>query len=351
MLKYDIRSGVKKIKTKTALAISGATLGFAGLALAFIAISALGLVLGGGGLSLAIFGSAHAVTPQVVYDSLASVSPQTNYPSQPFQAQQTNEFGDYVHLSGTARILNTVKLTMSNWALQSTPANQAWCTNNPSSCDSTGYTWPITVNIYANTLTNDVPNNLLGSKTVSVHVPWRPEGDPSCGTTSNGFGWKVGSTCFNYSGLASNASFDLSSLNLTLPNDVIVGFVYNTQTYGPSPTGVDGPYNSLNIAVPDNDPVTVGTDDSSTSVFWNTNTVAYYSNTNCAGGTFCRDTNWGVNGTVAMQITATQVLPTSKDQCVNSGWTTYGTTFKNQGDCVSFVATNGKNQPSGPAKH
>lgn len=38
--------------------------------------------------------------------------------------------------------------------------------------------------------------------------------------------------------------------------------------------------------------------------------------------------------------------PTSKDQCKNDGWKTYGT-FKNQGDCVSFVATKGKNQPSG----
>jgi hypothetical protein len=40
-------------------------------------------------------------------------------------------------------------------------------------------------------------------------------------------------------------------------------------------------------------------------------------------------------------------LPTSKDQCRNGGWKTYGV-FKNQGDCVSFVATGEKNQPSGP---
>jgi hypothetical protein len=40
-------------------------------------------------------------------------------------------------------------------------------------------------------------------------------------------------------------------------------------------------------------------------------------------------------------------LPTTKDQCKNGGWKTYGV-FKNQGDCVSFVATKGKNQPSGP---
>ena len=37
-------------------------------------------------------------------------------------------------------------------------------------------------------------------------------------------------------------------------------------------------------------------------------------------------------------------LPTSKDECKNGGWRTYGV-FKNQGDCVSFVATGGKNPP------
>jgi hypothetical protein len=34
--------------------------------------------------------------------------------------------------------------------------------------------------------------------------------------------------------------------------------------------------------------------------------------------------------------------PTSADQCKKGGWQNYGTTFKNQGDCVSFVATGGR---------
>jgi hypothetical protein len=38
-------------------------------------------------------------------------------------------------------------------------------------------------------------------------------------------------------------------------------------------------------------------------------------------------------------------VPTSKDQCKNGGWRNFGSTFKNQGDCVSFVATGGKNPP------
>ena len=39
-------------------------------------------------------------------------------------------------------------------------------------------------------------------------------------------------------------------------------------------------------------------------------------------------------------------LPTSVDECKNGGWKTFGV-FKNQGDCVSFVASKGKNPPSG----
>jgi hypothetical protein len=40
-------------------------------------------------------------------------------------------------------------------------------------------------------------------------------------------------------------------------------------------------------------------------------------------------------------------LPTSSDQCKNGGWRNFPG-FKNEGDCVSFVATGGRNQPSGP---
>ena len=39
----------------------------------------------------------------------------------------------------------------------------------------------------------------------------------------------------------------------------------------------------------------------------------------------------------------------SKSDCKNGGWRTYGI-FKNQGDCVSFVATQGKNPQAGSKK-
>ena len=46
-------------------------------------------------------------------------------------------------------------------------------------------------------------------------------------------------------------------------------------------------------------------------------------------------------------ISVPRQLPTSKDDCKKGGWERYGV-FKNQGDCVSFVATGGKTPPAGP---
>jgi hypothetical protein len=51
---------------------------------------------------------------------------------------------------------------------------------------------------------------------------------------------------------------------------------------------------------------------------------------------------------LAFQASFSLPLPTSKAQCKNGGWKNFGSTFKNQGDCVSFVASGGKNPPSGP---
>jgi hypothetical protein len=38
-------------------------------------------------------------------------------------------------------------------------------------------------------------------------------------------------------------------------------------------------------------------------------------------------------------------LPTDAAQCKKDGWKNYGTSFANQGDCVSYVTTHGKNEP------
>jgi|GEM_PF-2722146 len=42
-------------------------------------------------------------------------------------------------------------------------------------------------------------------------------------------------------------------------------------------------------------------------------------------------------------------LPTTVNECKKGGWENYGGLFKNQGDCVSYVVTEGRNAPNGPA--
>jgi hypothetical protein len=51
-------------------------------------------------------------------------------------------------------------------------------------------------------------------------------------------------------------------------------------------------------------------------------------------------------GNLAHSIELFATLATTKAQCKKGGWRDFGV-FKNQGDCVSFVATGGKNPPSG----
>jgi hypothetical protein len=46
------------------------------------------------------------------------------------------------------------------------------------------------------------------------------------------------------------------------------------------------------------------------------------------------------------RLVVTCALPTKKEQCKNGGWRDFGV-FENQGDCVSFVATGGRNLPAG----
>jgi hypothetical protein len=232
-----------------------------------------------------------------------------------------------VHLAGTDRVLDKITVTMSDWALKS---------DYPTVGTATNWQHPITVNVYSTSLT------LLASKTETITIPWRPVADATCPGTPNG--WRAADgNCYN--GIAFNATFDLSSLNVTLPNDVIVGIAYNTQHYGSTPLGVPGPYNSLNVGIPTGQIATVGTDDNPNNVYWNTSFGPFYTDGGLGGvGTFREDTGWAPNGTVAFKITATPTLvapPTSKDQCKNGGWKNFNNpAFENQGGCVSYVESN-----------
>jgi len=53
------------------------------------------------------------------------------------------------------------------------------------------------------------------------------------------------------------------------------------------------------------------------------------------------------SGPVGVAVTAGIGPPTAKNQCKHLGWQTFTVprTFKNQGDCISHVATNSANEP------
>jgi hypothetical protein len=237
-----------------------------------------------------------ALAASVVYNAIPSPLP-PNVASVGFEATSTSEFGDYVHLTSTNanRRLSTVTVTMSDWALYSDYSSDVRY-----SADSMTWSHPITINVYSNLDDNGIPDTLLATKTQSVTIPWRPAADASCSTPT---AWRAGDgQCYN--GFAFNAAFDLSNLNVTLPDDVIVGIAYNTADYGSAPIGVAGPYNSLNVGVPTAQTASVGTDDDADNVFWNTSFAGFYADGGASGvGVFRQDTAWAPNGTAAIQLT------------------------------------------------
>ena len=66
--------------------------------------------------------------------------------------------------------------------------------------------------------------------------------------------------------------------------------------------------------------------------------------TNCSPLVFPARTGAVLTGDIV--VVDAPSLPTSRDQCKKGGWHAFSA-FRSQGDCVSFVATHGRNQPGG----
>jgi hypothetical protein len=228
------------------------------------------------------------LAPTIVFDSIPVPTP-FNVPSQPFQAQQTAEFGDAITLAGTARKAVSVTILMSGWAKFS-----SYPTMSPA-----GFVHPVTVNLYSDNAHAVAHNPDLGSFTQNVLMSWRPEADPTCPNTGYGagFGWRASdNACYN--GYAFPITVSLGGV--TLPSTFIYGIAYNTQTWGYAPIGFDGPYTSLNVGLKGTTgpPLvpgvpSIGTDNDPNAVYWNTKTASLYTDGGAGGtGTFRLDTNW-----------------------------------------------------------
>jgi hypothetical protein len=117
-------------------------------------------------------------------------------------------------------------------------------------------------------------------------------------------------------------------------NRAVIGFV-GTKT-GPS----GGPNRAIGeIVAVDNGPDIADSD-----------TVAVYYDETATGTPNCSTLGTQRLGPVRADVTVhAAAMPTTKQQCKKGGWRSFGV-FKNQGDCVSFVATKGKNPPAGSQK-
>lgn len=186
----------------------------------------------------------------VAYNSIPKNLP-GNVPSQPFQAQQTNEFGDSVLLERDGARAKSVDVVMSSWACQS----GAWNTLDCASSKHAKFRHPITLNLYE-VMANGEPGALLLSDTQTFAIPFRPSADARCvGADAGKWYSKADRAC--YSGFAHEITFKLSG-HVKLPTAVIWTVAFDTSGYGPNPRGyattcamstAGCPYDSLNVGV------------------------------------------------------------------------------------------------------
>jgi hypothetical protein len=230
-----------------------------------------------------------------IYDSIPHPLP-GNVPSLGYQSAQTSEFGDLIQFAGAGRTLAQVTIVMSDWALAA---------DYPSFPGAGGPTWshPLTLNLYEvdNSGPNPAPGTLIATRTQTAAIPWRPVADPSC-TDKTQFRATDG-LC--YSGLAFTVTFDFTGV--TVPDQVIYGVAYDTETWGAHPIGTAGPYISLNFGLAQVPPTT-GSNPFPDTAYWNT--VAANYTASCPGGTLCRDTNWApFSGAIRFDAQAVAEVP------------------------------------------
>jgi uncharacterized protein (TIGR03437 family) len=222
-----------------------------------------------------LFGVAlNAQTPTPIYNTIPAPLP-PSLPSRSFEGNATSEFGNRVGFAGTSRRLASVTVTMVTWGYHS---------KYPNTPGPNGWNHDITLNLYSvNNSDLSRPGSQIGTITQTFLIPWRPEPAPQCGGTL----WLAPDGGCN-NGMAFNITFDFSGLSLTLPDQVIFGVAYNTQSFGQNPIGQIGPYNDLNVGL--NPTVTAGS---------NLSAPQAYVNSTAGGGTLVLSTGGGFTNIAA----------------------------------------------------
>lgn len=327
------KNNLQKVKTRSTVILSALTLAFSGA----------------GVFSLAVFGTAYAANPSGVsiFNNIPNPTPGNVY-SMAFEATSTSEFGGQVSFQGNLRTNPTVTVLMSSWGCQ----NGSWFNNNCSTTPGSTFSEPLTLNVY-NVGTGNSVGSQVASVTSTFNIPYRPSADNTHCTGADVGKWysTVDQTCYN--GFATPVSFNLSGV--TLPSTAIITVAYNTSDYGAQPygdstachaTAAGCGYDSLNVGLVSG-PATVGSYPVVNSDYLNSSWNGAFCDNGTAGtGTLRFDTgSSGSDSACPLEpaFTVSAGLPTDISQCKNNGWQNYGTVFKNQGDCVSYVANGGKN--------
>ncbi len=160
----------------------------------------------------------------VVYnDTPSPLAP--SYFSYSFHAQQLTALGNYIQLGGTSRELKRCEVVMVTWAKAADwPALAA---QNPA-----GYLHPISIALYGVKSNNELV--FLTEANQQILIPWRPTTKPD-------------GSPYAFNGFAFRASISFPG-GIVLPERVLPMVSFDTQFSGFSPTGSDGPFNSLNVA-------------------------------------------------------------------------------------------------------
>ena len=217
----------------------------------------------------------------VLYNTIPTPLP-PNLPSIGYEALSAGEFGGLIQFANgnSTYILTSATVVLSD---QSYLANWSSAING-TTITSSGFSLPITLNLYSVGAGNSV-GGLIATQTISnAFIPWRPDPTAGCGNSY------LASDGLCHTGSLSTVTFDFTGLSV--PDTIIYGLAYNTTDYGADPTGVLGPYDSLNFALADTPP-TIGSNPLPDTAYWETSHVSYYADGGAGGtGSFRQDTGW-----------------------------------------------------------